>query len=112
MFFWDIASPTTVLLLLGATILLIILGTELKRSYITAIPLFGYLILLVSHVISLMTLPITYSYLSSTLMVCILIDFAFIAMTFLSYLWVDDLEAKKYNKKSIDNSLDWFWKEV
>ena len=40
------------------------------------------------------------------------LDFAFIFITFMSYLWVDELEAKKNNKKSIDNSLDWFWKQV
>lgn len=112
MFILDITAPLTVILLVIATILLIFLGKELKKSYITAIPLFAYLLLLVIHVIRLMTLPIEYNYLSSTLSGCIVLDFAFIFITFISYLWVDDLEAKKYNKKSIDNSLDWFWKEI
>ena len=38
--------------------------------------------------------------------------FRIILITFFAYLWVDDLEAKANNKKSIDNSLDWFWREV
>ena len=49
---------------------------------------------------------------SETLSRCIAIDFVFILISFFSYLWVDDIEAKAKNKKSIDNSLDWFWKNV
>ena len=112
MFILDITNVVTLLLLLLFTVLLIFLGHQLKKSYITAIPLFAFLLLLVMHVIQLMTLSVEYSYMSSTLTWCIVLDFAFIFITFLSYLWIDDIEAKATNKKSIDDSLDWFWKEV
>ena len=112
MFILDIKNVVTLLLLLLVTVLLIFLSYELKKSYITAIPLFAFLALLVTHVIQLMTLSAEYSDMSSTLTWCIILDFAFIFISFLSYLWVDDIEAKKLNKKSIDDSLDWFWKEV
>ena len=112
MFILDITNVVKLLLLLIVTVLLIFLGHELKRSYITAIPLFGFLALLISHVVQLMTLPAEYSDMTSTLTWCIVLDFAFIFITFLSYLWIDDIEAKKTNKKSIDDSLDWFWKEI
>ena len=112
MFFVDITNVVTLLLLLIVTVLLIFLGHELKKSYITAIPLFAFLALLVSHVVQLMTLSVEFSDLSSTLTWCIVLDFAFIFISFLSYLWIDDIEAKKNNKKSIDDSLEWFWKEV
>ena len=36
----------------------------------------------------------------------------FILVTFFSYLWVDDIEAKTFGKKSVDNTLDWFWKKI
>jgi hypothetical protein len=112
MFIIDITNFITLILLLICTILLIFLGHELKKSYITAIPLFAFLILLVIHVMQLMTLSVEYIDLGSKLSWCIVLDFAFILISFLSYLWVDDLEAKKMNKKSIDNSLDWFWKQI
>ncbi len=112
MFIINIAKPLTIFLLLAATILLIILGNIVKKSYVTAIPLFAFLALLVSHVVQLMILPVEYSYLGTTLTWCIVIDLAFIFITFISFLWVDDLDAKKHNKKSIDNSLEWFWKEI
>lgn len=112
MFIFNISNALTLLLLLAATVLLIFLAQEVKKSYIVAIPLVFYLILLVCHVFQLVTLSEAYVHLSSTLSWCVIIDFIFIAITFFSFLWVDDIEAKAFNKKSIDNSLDWFWKEL
>lgn len=70
------------------------------------------MILLIIHVAQVATLAEEYRYLLPTLSRCIVIDFIFVLITFFSYLWVDDIEAKATGKKSIDNSLDWFWKKV
>lgn len=112
MFIFNISNAITLLLLLAATVLLVFLAQELKKSYIVAIPLFFYLVLLVVHVFQIVTLKAEYAYLSSTLSWCIIVDFIFVTLSFFSFLWVDDIEAKDSNKKSIDNSLDWFWKEL
>ncbi len=112
MFILDIASPLTLFLILTAVVLLIFLGQEIKKSIAVAIPLFAFLVLLVIHVVQVSTLSADFAYLAGTLYKCIALDFLFILVTFFSYLWVDDLEAKANNKKSIDNSLDWFWREV
>ena len=99
---WPNASP----------ILLVFLAQEIKKSYVTALPLFAYLVILIIHVAQLITLPEEYRYLVSTLSRCLAVDFIFILITFFSYLWVDDIEAKKIGKKNIDSSLDWFWKKI
>ena len=112
MFIFDLTNPLTLLLVVLATALLIFLGQEIKRSSIAIIPLVAFLGLLIVHVVQVSTLSADFSYLSGTIYKCIAIDFLFILVTFFSYLWVDDLEAKKNNIKSIDNSLDWFWKEI
>ena len=112
MFIFDISNPLTLILMLAATVLLIFLAQEVKKSFISAIVLFVYLVLLIVHVAQIATISEEYRYMISTLSRCIAIDFVFILITFLSYLWVDDIEAKKTGKKSIDNSLDWFWKNV
>ena len=112
MFIFDISSPLTLLLMLLATILLIFLSQEIKKSYIAGITLGAYLIILVANVFQLITLPEEYSYYFNTFTRCIAIDFILILITFFSYLWVDDIEARALGKKSVDNSLDWFWKKV
>ncbi|MBS5858121.1 MAG: hypothetical protein KIC60_06525 [Clostridium sp.] len=112
MFIFDISNPFTLLLMLAATILLIFLSQELKKSYISGIVLSSYITLLILQVLQLVTLAEELKYLTPVLGRCIAIDFVFILISFFSYLWVDDIEAKKMGIKSIDNSLDWFWKNV
>ena len=112
MFVFDLTNPLTLLLVVLATALLIFLGQEIKKSSVAMIPLILFLFSLISHVVQVSSLSQEYSYLSSNLYKSLAWDFVFILVTFFSYLWIDDLEAKKNNKKSIDNSLDWFWKEI
>ena len=112
MFVFDISNPLTLILMLAATILLIFLAQEIKKSYIGAITLFAYLIILIIHVAQIVTLSEEFRFMLTTLSRCIAIDFIFVLITFFAYLWVDDIEAKAEGKKSIDNSLDWFWKKI
>lgn len=112
MFVFNITNPLTLILLLVVTVLLIFLGQEIKKSYITLIPLVSFLILLIWHVAQMVTVSEEYRYLITTISRCIALDFVFVLVSFFAYLWVDDIEAKATNKRSIDNSLDWFWKKV
>lgn len=112
MFLFNISDPLTLLLMLAATVLLIFLAQEVKKSMIGAVLLFVYLIILIMHVFQIATLSEENRYLLSTLSRCIIIDFVFVFISFFSYLWVDDIETRLYGKKSLDNSLDWFWKKV
>ncbi len=112
MFVFNITNPLTLILLLVATVLLIFLGQEIKKSYVTLIPLTTYLLLLIWHVAQMVTVSEEFRYLLTTISRCVAIDFVFVLITFFGYLWVDDIEAKTMNKRSIDNSLDWFWKKV
>ena len=112
MFILNISNPITLGLATLAVALLIFLGQEVKKSIAVAIPLFAFIVLLIVHVVQVATLTEEFMSLAGTLYRCIALDFIFILITFFSYLWVDDIEAKANNIKSIDNSLDWFWKEI
>jgi len=113
MFIFNVTSPMTLDLLLSATVLLIFLGREVKKPFIPALPLVFFLIILVVHSIQLANIPqLNYEAYRSTLLGCVTFDLIMIFVTFFGYLWIDDISAKFYKKKSIDNSLDWFWKQV
>ncbi len=112
MFIFDISNPLTLILMLAATVLLVFLAQEIKKSYVSAITLFFYLIVLIIHVAQIATLQEEFRYMLTTLSRCIAIDFVFVLITFFAYLWVDDIEAKAEGKKSLDNSLDWFWRKI
>ena len=113
MFIFDVTNPLTLILLLAATVLLIFLGRETKKPHAPALALIFFLIILVIHSVQLINIPeLNYDIYRSTLLGCLTIDLIMIFVTFFGYLWIDDLSSKFYKKKSIDNSLDWFWKQV
>jgi len=112
MFIFNISNPITLILMLAITLILIFLGKETKKGYIVAIALFIFLALLIMHVVQILTLTPEFAENKSILSNCLAIDFTMILLSFLSYLWVDDIESKTGKKKSIDNSLDWFWSKI
>lgn len=113
MFIIDVTNSVTLVLLLVATVLLIFLGKEIKKPHAPAIALIFFLVLILMHSIQLAIIPeVDFETYRSTLLRCISIDLVMIFITFFGYLWVDDIACKFYKKKSIDNSLDWFWKQV
>ena len=106
----DTTQPLTVILLLTATVLLIFLGREIKKPIVPASALIFFLVVLVGHTIQLV-LP-QYEPYYVTIRYCIAFELVMVFITFFSYLWIDDIASKLLNKKNLDTSLDWFWKQV
>lgn len=113
MYIFDVTNSMTLVLLLAATVLLIFLGKEIKKPHAPAIALIFFLILVVIHSVQMTMIPeVNHDEIRSTLLGCLSVDLIMIFITFFGYLWVDDIAARFYKKKSIDNSLDWFWNKV
>lgn len=110
--FINFTNTTTLLLALVLFILTLFLSKETHKSEISAIMLFIFLLILVCHTIELGTITNITELDKLNLSRSILVDFIFIFLSFISYLWIDDAQARIEKKKSIDNSLDWFWKKV
>ncbi len=113
MFVINVSDPITLLLVTLATVLLIFLGKEVKKSFVPALALFAFLALVSMHSIQLANLAEEFHEQFYALLIrCISIDCTMIFISFFAYLWIDDITAKFYKKKSIDNSLDWFWNKI
>lgn len=111
--FIDLTNPLTLILLVIATVLLIFLGKELKKPAVAALPLVFFLALVLIHSIQLANVPeANYELQRSLILGSIAVDLIMVFVTFFGYLWIDDIACRFYKKKSIDNSLDWFWKQV
>ena len=108
----DLTQPFIIVLCLASIICAIYLGREIKRAVIPAIALILCICLLVMHSLQLFVFKESYIEYASILSRSMIYDFGFVLLTYLAYLWVDDIEAKHRNKKSIDNSLDWFWSKI
>lgn len=110
MYIIDLSQPYAIVMALMLTVLLIILGKEFKKSILPAISLGIFLVLILMHTAQSFVLP---SELYKVILTrSISVDAIMIFLSYIAYMWVDDIEAKEKNKKSIDNSLDWFWKKV
>lgn len=110
--FIDISTPLAVITALAITICILLLAKEVKKSALLAILLGVFIALLVIHTVQFITLPDISTDLYTKISRCLTVDFIFVFISYISYLWVDDIETKYKNKKSIDNSLEWFWKKV
>ncbi len=108
----DLTQPLNTFLCIAVIIGLVFLGHELKNSIPPAIALGLSVLLIVMHAIQLYVFTDTFAAYASILSSSMIYDFAMILVSYLSYLWIDDIEAKYKNKKSLDDSLEWFWKKI
>ena len=106
----DISNPVTLLLMLTVLVGVIFLGKATKNSVLSIITLAVLLGLLIYYVVLLRDPNLMD--IRTVIVNCMSINFIFLFISFISYLWIDDIEAKKKNRKSVDNSLDWFWRET
>ena len=113
MYVFDVSNPFILLGLLAVTLLLIFLGKEIKKPVAPGLALVFFLVLIVVHSVQLAILPAQgYEEIRRTILASLTVDFVMIFITFFGYLWVDDIASKFYKRKSVDNSLDWFWSKV
>lgn len=110
--FINFQNPLTIIIGLILFILVLYLSWETKKSWIVGCLLFIFLGLLVTHAVGFITHAQESQAIYKAIMTSTMFDLIFIFLTFISYLWIDDIEAKNGKKKSIDNSLDWFWNKV
>ena len=108
----NFADPLTLLIAVVLYTLVLLLARETKKSAIIAVMLFAFVALLIIHTIMYITGTQLTSEELSVLNYCIIFDLIFVLISFIGYLWIDDMEAKLKKKKSIDNSLEWFWGKV
>lgn len=110
---FNTADPLNTILILAATLLLVYLGKETKNSRIPQIVLFVDLVLIVIHAVQFVTMAETATpEIIKVLSQSLAVNFGLVMVSFLSYLWVDELESKVKKTKVINSGLDWFWKQV
>ena len=86
------------------------LGKSIKQSMLPAGGLFALLGLLIYYIVCARSPELME--IRKTIYNCVAINFVFIFIAFMSYLWVDNIEAKIKNRKTFDSGIDWFWKEI
>ena len=95
-----------------ATVGVIALTRKTEKPIFSGILIIVNLALLLYHSYILNRLPSVFEKQISQTYLCLAMDFLWLLISFLGYLWVDDIRAIKFNKKSYDNSMSWFWNKL
>lgn len=90
----------------------IMFAKKVEKPLIAAVLIIANLALLIYHTCVLNSIPSELVDAISDIYLCIAMDFLWLLISFLAYLWIDDITARKFNKKSYDNSLSWFWEKL
>lgn len=95
-----------------ATVGMIALARKVEKPIFPGVLIIVNLGLLLYHSYILNNLPSYFENQIAQTYLCIAMDFLWLLLSFLGYLWVDDIRAVKLNKKSYDNSMSWFWNKL
>lgn len=102
-------EPVTLLIVTLLTVLLILIGRKLEEPILPGLVVLYSILLLVYHSVNLNRID---SIIGINVYFSIAIDLIFLFLGFISYLWIDDISAKKRNKKSYSEALSWFWDKL
>lgn len=108
----NFSNPFSIFVGVILFVLVLYLAKTNKKAWITGAMLFAFIGLLVFHTIEFALLGSDSQEVYKAITISAGVDLLFVFLSFISYLWVDDMEAKEGKRKSIDNSLDWFWNKV
>ena len=98
-----------ILVTLAIVLICIALAKELKNPYIAIGLLIFSVILLINSCLSIDLVPEESRY---EVYMSIAVEFFLILMCYITYFWIDDLNARRLNLKSYDDSLVWMWNET
>ena len=95
----NLTEPFTIILCLAAIICAIYLGHEIKRAIVPAIAFNNMHYFTFNTYFQLFVFTSSYLEYEKILSTSIIFDFGFVLLTYLAYLWVDDIEAKNFWQK-------------
>lgn len=106
------ASPLIALIATAVVAFVIYASRKSEVATFLIVAIVVFIGLLIYHSVYLNSLPANETELISQAYYCIAIDLVLFLISFISYLWVDDIVAKKKKLKSYDDSLSWFWDKI
>lgn len=105
------SNPISILIIVAVMALIIFISRKAEITWPLIILMVGIVGYLIYHSIQLDSVE-KGSEIISIIYHCIACDLIYMLISFMSYLWIDDIVAKKKKLKSYDDSLSWFWNKL
>lgn len=118
----DLTNPVLAIVALVLFLLCLFLGRNMKSNTAMCITLLSFLTILVGHTVEITLTTDTDTIL--TLIKCVVVDETLTFVSFLSFIWLDKIQAeegkknegkngkKRIEDKTIEDGLDLLWKKV
>lgn len=103
------------LIMIGLTLIIafiIFVSRKIEQEGLLAVTMIAVIGLLIYHSVYLDNLLSTQEALITQAYRCLAADLILLLVSFISFLWIDDIVAKKKKVKSYDDSLSWFWNKL
>lgn len=110
--FLNTSNHIEIIIITLATVGIITLARKTEKPFFMAGLIILHLAMLLYHSYVLNRLPAIYEEQISNVYLCLAMDFLWLLLSFLGYLWIDDIRGIKLNKKNYDNSMAWFWNKI
>lgn len=94
------------------TILVIAFARKIENTVLPGALIGINLFLLIYHSFVLNSINSAFIEVYSKVYLYLAMDFLWLLISFLGYLWLDDINAIKFNRKSYDDSFSWLWKKL
>ena len=106
------ANPVIIIVYTCIVAAIIMIGKKIETPMLPGALIIISIFLLITHSMQLEALNSNETIIISKTYISLAYDFIMLLLSFISYLWIDDIVAKKKNKKSYDDSLSWFWDKI
>ncbi len=105
----DLTNPVILIPTLAILLICVAISKKIKNPYIMLGILALNIGLLLSHFFGMNSENLQNE---KSLYYSIAIDFAMLLISFLSYLWIDNIKAKEGGSKVIEDGISWFWDKI
>ncbi len=106
---FDLTNPMVLLPTLAILLICVAVSKKLKNPYVMLGILIINIVMLLIHFASIGKVDID---IEQSLYFSLAIDFSMLLISFISYLWVDNIKSKEDGVKSIDDGISWFWDKI
>ncbi|MBR3133148.1 MAG: hypothetical protein IKG42_03645 [Clostridia bacterium] len=103
----DLTNPVLLLPLLVIVLGVIAVGKKIKNPYIVLVLVGLNIGLLLYHFLKMGS-----DVDEQKVFFSMALDFGLLLITFISYLWVDNIKAKESGAKVINDGISWFWDKI
>ncbi|MBR3153167.1 MAG: hypothetical protein IKF52_06195 [Clostridia bacterium] len=104
----DLTNPVLIFPILGIVLASVYVAKKIKNPYVVLTILVLNIGLLLSHFLKIGSDGID----EQKVFFSIALDLSLLLISFIAYLWVDNIKSKESGAKTLNDGISWFWDKI